>query len=190
MIVKYKENPFIDKLMEELKPVKKKKFVLDASKSIEHNIVTGSSGEIIGTTSLFTVVEVDPEPFVKLYKDSIKSFWGLTEASYKTLDYIKEVLVPDKDEFYLYPPDVMEFTKYKQRRSIESAVNQLIAKEIIARSVKPNMYFINPTVLFNGDRLIIANAYVKRKVKSNNPNQLGLFNNNISQHTGINTDKK
>jgi hypothetical protein len=190
MVTKYKENPFIDKLMEELKPVKKRKFVLDSSKSIEHNIVTGSSGEIVGTTSLFTVVEIDPEPFVKMYKDSIKSFWGLTEASYKVLDYIKEVLIPDKDEFYLYAPDVMEYTKYKQRRSIESAVNQLISKEIIAKSIKPNMYFINPTVLFNGDRLIIANAYVKRKVKSNNTNQLALFNNSLIPHTGLNTEEK
>lgn len=189
MVEKYRENPFINKLMEELKPVKKRKFILDSSKSVEHNIITGSTGEIIGTTSLYTLQEIDPEPFIKLFKTSIKAFWGLTEASFKVLDYIKEVLVPDKDEFYMYIPDVMEYTKYKQRRSIESAINQLLSKDVIAKSVKPNMYFINPTVLFNGDRLIIANAFVKRKKPSfDNSNQLDLFNKSLIPHTGeVNT---
>ena len=89
----------------------------------------------------------------------------------------------------MYIPDVMEYTKYKQRRSIESAINQLLSKDVIAKSVKPNMYFINPTVLFNGDRLIIANAFVKRKKPSfDNSNQLDLFNKSLIPHTGeVNT---
>ncbi len=189
MIEKYRENPFINKLMEELKPVKKRKYILDSSKSIEHNIVTGSTGEVIGTTSLYTLQEIDPEPFVKLFKASIKAFWGLSEGSYKVLDYIKEVLVPNKDEFYMFIPDIMEYTNYKQRRSIESAISQLLLKDIIAKSIKPNMYFINPTVLFNGDRLIIANAFIrKKKVSIDNSNQLDLFNKSAIPYTGeINT---
>lgn len=173
-VEKYEENPFLPKLMEELQPVKKKKYAFGTNKVVEHNMVINLDGEVLGQTSLYQIEEVDPEPFVKLYKQSMKSFWGLSESAFKVLDYIKENLVPNKDEFYIHVPDVVSFTGYKDERSIFRGLNELVSKKIIAKSVKTNFYFINPTVMFNGDRLVVAKAFVKRK-QTKDCNQLDIL---------------
>jgi hypothetical protein len=51
---------------------------------------------------------------------------------------------------------------------------ELLAAEIIARSTASSLYFINPIVMFNGNRLTFAKTYVKKKLAAKDSSQLML----------------
>ena len=50
----------------------------------------------------------------------------------------------------------------------------MIASEIIARGWADQLYFVNPLIVFNGNRVTFARSYVKRK-KEANKKQMNLF---------------
>ena len=68
----------------------------------------------------------------------------------------------------------MEYTGYKAKSSIFQGLGQLAANNIIARGKTDFLYFINPMVTFNGNRITFAQTYVKKKSKELPKNQ-GLF---------------
>jgi hypothetical protein len=52
----------------------------------------------------------------------------------------------------------------------------LVENNIIARGPADNLYFINPMVIFNGDRVSFTKTYVKKqKGKVIDPNQINLL---------------
>ena len=75
--------------------------------------------------------------------------------------YLTTLLKPNKDEVYIFVPDVMEFCQWSSKPRVYKAIKELIKYEIIAPSWKPNIYYINPSVLFNGDKLILVQMYQK-----------------------------
>ena len=54
-------------------------------------------------------------------------------------------------------------------------ISELAKAEIIARGPAENVWFLNPMVCFNGDRVTFAKTYVrKRKTTTDDPNQLTI----------------
>ena len=67
----------------------------------------------------------------------------------------------------------MNYTGYKTAKPIYEGLSYLIASEIIARGRADNIYYINPLIVFNGNRVTFAKSYVKRK-KIENKKQMIL----------------
>ena len=59
--------------------------------------------------------------------------------------------------------DCMEYTQYKSDTSIRIGLTNLLKNEIIARGRNDSLYFINPMVAFNGNRITFAKTYVKNR---------------------------
>jgi hypothetical protein len=59
--------------------------------------------------------------------------------------------------------DCLEYTKYKHRKDVMNGLAGLIDAGIIARSEYEFEYFLNPMVVFNGDRVTFAKTYIKKK---------------------------
>jgi len=78
----------------------------------------------------------------------------------------------DKVEFRL--SECMEVTKYSTKKPIYEGLAALIASGIIARGYNEYVYFINPLVAFNGDRVSYIKTYIKKKRGIKDPNQLSL----------------
>ena len=57
----------------------------------------------------------------------------------------------------------MEYTQYKSDTSIRIGLTNLLKNEIIARGRNDSLYFINPMVAFNGNRITFAKTYVKKQ---------------------------
>ena len=51
----------------------------------------------------------------------------------------------------------------KSDTSIRIGLTNLLQNEIIARGRHESLYFINPMVTFNGNRITFAKTYVKKK---------------------------
>ena len=59
--------------------------------------------------------------------------------------------------------DCLSYIGYKTKKPIYEGLANLLAAEIIARGRADNLYFINPLITFNGNRVTCAKSYIKRK---------------------------
>lgn len=171
-IAKNKENPFVEQALEQINNNIVKRYKT-ASKTGEKAILRAvdDSGEILGHTTFIRQIEVDEEQFAKFYLSNFSSFFDVTKSSMRVFGYILKQLKPKNDKFYFMIDDCMEDTGYS-KPTIYKALAELISLEIIARGPHDIIYFINPMVVFNGDRVTFAKTYVKkRKVPQVDPNQ-------------------
>lgn len=162
----YTENPFVENAIQKVEEntVSKRRFI-KGSKGIESTIVN-SDGEITGTTAFLQQVEVDEEKFAKLYLSQFAAFWDLSKPAIRVFGYIiTNCLIPNKDIFYVDKEEALEYTGYSSERYILTGLSVLCEHGIIARSKNSFKYFINPLVVFNGNRVTFAKTYVRKKKK-------------------------
>lgn len=163
---KYEANPFVEEAVQEIdsNTVSKKRF-MRGSKGIEQSIVN-RDGEITGHTAFLQQIEVDEDKFAKLYLSQFAAFWDLPKSAIRVFGHIiTNCLSPNKDEFYLYIDEALDYTGYSSNRYILTGLSSLCEHGIIARSNRQNKYFINPLVVFNGNRVTFAKTYVRKNKK-------------------------
>lgn len=173
---KNKNNPFVEKALEEItdKLVKKYRNSTSTDQKAILQAINPDTGEILGHTSFVRQIEVDEEQFTKIYLSGFESFFDLGTQGIRVFGYIMTKLVAKNDMFMFIIDECMEYTRYKSKKQIYQGLTQLLKGEIIARGPSDSIYFINPIVSFNGDRVTYAKTYIKRKQSINNPNQLGI----------------
>lgn len=173
---KNKVNPFIEQALEQINKNVVKKYKT-ASKTGERAILKAvdDNGEILGHTTFIRQIEVDEQQFTKLYLSNFSAFFDLSSASIKVFGYIMHQLKPKNDTFHLFIDECMEYTGYSSKTPIYKALAELVQAEIIARGSHEIIYFINPMIVFNGDRITFAKTYVKKRKASADPNQIDLF---------------
>jgi len=74
---------------------------------------------------------------------------------------------------YIFLPELLDFSQWTSNKQGYTALKELVKAGIIALSTRPGYWFINPAIVFNGDRLLFVQEFKKKK----NINQLSLFNN-------------
>ena len=177
---KNKENPFLKQAVEQVNKSIVKKYKT-ASKTGEKAILQAfdsGTGEILGHTQFIRQIEVDEEQFTKFYLSNFSKFFDLPPSAIRVFGYIMNVLIPKKDMFYFILEDCLTYTGYKSHKSIHQGLAFLLRAEIIARGHTEFIYFINPMVAFNGDRITFAKTYVKKqksKPKEVDPMQTNLL---------------
>lgn len=175
-----KENPFIEQALEEVNKNIVKKYKT-ASKTGEKAILKAfdeSTGEILGHTQFVRQIEVDEAQFAKFYLSNFSAFFDLKPQAIKVFDYILKQLIPNRDEFLFLIDEAKEHTGYKSSTSVRIGLTSLLKNEIIARGRADNLFFINPMVAFNGNRITFAKTYVKKqksKTKEIDPMQTDIF---------------
>lgn len=173
-----KENPFLKQAVEQVNQNIVKKYKT-ATKTGEKAILQAfdpNSGEVVGHTQFIRQIEVDEEQFAKLYLSNFSAFFDLKPQAIRVFGYILKQLVPNKDEFVFLLEDCQEYTGYKSSTSVRIGLTSLLENEIIARGKTDFLYFINPMVAFNGNRITFAKTYVKKQKKIQiDPSQQSLF---------------
>jgi len=169
-------NPFVENAIENIKEntVSKKRFI-KGTKGIEQTLVN-KDGEITGHTAFLQMVEVDEEKFAKIYLSQFAAFWDLPKAGIRVFGYIiTKCLLPKQDVFYFDIDEALEYTGYSSSKYINTGIAALVNAGIIARGNRQNKYFINPLVVFNGNRVTFARTYVKKRTKAvEDKNQMSL----------------
>ncbi len=173
---KYEENPFLEKAIRAVEGGVVKKY--NSASSYDQRAVLQAvdpkTGEVLGHTSFIRQVEVDEDRFTKLYLSNFSSFFDLKTSAIKVFGYILHQLKPGEDMFLFSMKNCLKYTSYKSKRIIYDGLTSLVASEIIARGWSDSIYFINPLIVFNGNRVTFARSYVKRK-KEVNKKQMNLF---------------
>jgi intergrase/recombinase len=155
------ENPFIEEAVQNINVVKKTQTIRAKNKEEIQMIVSGD--EVTGHSAFMRFVEVDEEKFAKLYLSQLSALWDLSKPSIRVFSYILTKLVPKKSDFYFQIEDCLEYTKYSSANSVLTGMSELIEAGIIARTRYHYQYFINPLIVFNGDRVTFAKTYIKKK---------------------------
>lgn len=148
-ITSYKQednNPFTDSL----KTVIHKKNIV-AGRSADNVIIDIESGEQTGHVAFMKIQEYDKQQFVKFYVDNLKMFFGLSKKAIRVLVYIMQALKPRKDTVLIDTLDCAEYTNYA-RSTVFSAIAELLENKFIARTKTNQLYYINPSIFFNGNR--------------------------------------
>ena len=172
-----RENPFLKEAIEQIQSgiVKKYKNTSGTSRNAILQAVN-SEGELVGHTSFIQQIEVDEQQFTKIYLSQFSAFFELNSQSIKVFGYIMTKLMPKQDFFIFDLEECLEYTGYKSGQSVYNGLSGLIGSSIIARGKKDYLYFINPMVFFNGDRVTFAKTYVKKqKGKIIDPMQTNLL---------------
>ncbi|EDY5734595.1 hypothetical protein GQ105_003437 [Salmonella enterica] len=118
--------------------------------------------------------EVEVEEFIKLYTSKVKDYFELTKSAYKVFLIFLHIhqIVKDKDYIYLSCKKAISFSENLDYSMISESifyrgVKELIDKKIVAKTNEKNWYFINPSVVFNGERTRFVTEIIKKKDEVN-----------------------
>lgn len=174
--IEYKENPFTQSLTVK---TRSKTVTIQASDRMntEYAIVNQDTHEV-KSTHIATYKQVDDDQFVKLFTQNIAMIFDLSQAGRKTLDMIMHVMqrtAISKDEVYIDDNVRADFTEMFSLKLSKTTMYRGIAAledaNIIAKSVKTNIYFLNPNIVFNGDRLVLTQAIERNRDIENHSDQ-------------------
>ena len=171
--IRHKENPFLEALQ-----------ITTAGKRISVNVmgdednilVNQSTGEVKGTV-VTTFKSVDDAQFVKLFSQNIALTFGLKAAGIKAFNVLvfamqgairTDIIALDK---YMLE-DFLEANKDNEppiklsEATFMRGLKELESAQIIAKTMRRGQYFINPSFVFNGDRIAFNTVIERRKAES------------------------
>lgn len=104
--------------------------------------------------------KVDHETFIKVFRESIKYVAKLSRTAQAILWYIMDNLPKNKSYVIIDNATVMDYCNFKTRKSIWDGIRELLEKNILARTPLAKKFWVNPLIMFNGNRLTYANQYI------------------------------
>lgn len=112
------------------------------------------------TAKIALTQKVDHDAFIKVFRESIRYIAKLSKTAQAVLVYIMDNIPKDKGHVIIDNAAVMEMCSFKNRKSVRDAVVELLDKNFITRTTVPKVYWVNPLILFNGNRITYANEYI------------------------------
>jgi hypothetical protein len=153
---RFPKNPFMDFI--EINRIDKMIFAKTDSQAINTR-----TGEIMGQQVIAKFKKVDAGQFVKIFTDKLSHILELTKAGHKVLNIAMLIIQKDamnSDYFFMSFKDAeihaVTINLKISKITFERGVKDLIKNGIFARHYNQNMYFINPAIIYNGDRTKIT----------------------------------
>lgn len=177
----YRDNPFLDKLV----ITTRSKSVQVAPIGKESDVyINERTGEAAGT-EVRTYRQVDDAEFVKIFTSNIALTFDLKSAGIKAFNVLLYTVqkagierdVVNLDEYTL--EDFLEFNKDKKlsKSTLERGIKELVQAQIIAKSVRPSQYFINPNFVFNGNRISFQTVIERKNHRAEYHKHINDLNN-------------
>lgn len=165
-VVRYKENPFLDKLVVrtrtksvEVAPIGKKSDVY----------INEATGEVAGT-EVRTYKKVDDAEFVKLFTANIALTFDLKSAGIKAFNvlmYTVQRKAIERDIIAFDHYTLEDFNDFHEKKlslsTFKRGINELIKAQIIARNIRGGHFYINPNFCFNGNRIVFQTIIEKKE---------------------------
>ena len=170
----YFENPFLDDTV-----IETKKKTLTVARGTKLIAADGSIEEKFQST-IAQVKEVDEAQFVKIFTSNIAVMLDLNKAGAKVffvlLHELQQATVGTDTVFISWQRIEKKLQQMKtvdfSYQTFLRGLKELLEKKVLANSDEDGWYFINPSLLFNGDRVTFVTQY--KKSKSINQNQQRL----------------
>lgn len=143
------------------------------STGLRTDLRDNQTGEITHASVIREVVEKDDAEFVKVFADGVKAAFGLSKTAYRVFHAVLDVYQGTRmnggyaDSVYLAWFDgglsgaQMDMSEYTFKRGLR----ELLDKGFLAPR-SPNLFWVNPSLFFKGDRAMFIKEYVRRKSSS------------------------
>jgi len=157
--VRYKTNPFVGDMVI---PIGTKNVRISKLGKDDNILVNQATGEVAGT-HIVAHKRQDTAKFVKTFADYMAFTFDLTKAGNKALRIVMWAL-----QEHAMSRDVVPLDRYTHEAFLEHykgsnltlsyptftrGLAELEKAKIIAKTVRAGHYFINPSCMFNGDRI-------------------------------------
>lgn len=152
----HKENPFLQGSLVAVKGRKKNYTVASGAMTL-----TDSRGTVQGTVQHTITRIVDDTQFVKLFSDGVAGMYDLGRPGAKVFRFLFDEVQknPNQDRMYLYFMDALEDPWRIPKSTFFKGMAELLEKGFLAKSANPNMFFLNPSMMWNGDRFRFVQEY-------------------------------
>lgn len=137
-----------------------------APKEEDEYIFTGEDGESYAAYKIpkNKTVVFDPRKYSKLFQGNSELLLRLSDPAMKMFLYISENLRVNKDEICIFKDEFLVFAGFNPKNKVTyyRALDGLLTEKVIARKAgSTTCFFINPNIIFNGDRTKLSNTVVK-----------------------------
>jgi len=167
-VIRYKENPFLNNFSV---PMRGKQVAVSSFGKDDNVLVNKSTGEM-KDTHVVTYKKVDAEQFVKLFSANIALTFDLKSAGIKAFNVLifavqhnainKDLVKLDKYQLESFLQDNFRDPPLKMSMAtFWRGLAELEKSKIIAKSVWPGDYFLNPNFTFNGNRIAFTTIIEK-----------------------------
>jgi hypothetical protein len=129
--------------------------------------------EKIAVAQISRITAVDGEPFVKLFTAELNRFFDLSPTALRIVTVliqdIGKIRLGDGDQVYITEKSISDTLTDHGLAAPSSAtyyraMEELILKGFVAPSTNPPLYFINPAIFFNGDRVRFVTEIRRKKL--------------------------
>lgn len=130
-------------------------------------MVSPATGEVVGQGAFNFVEEkvVDTENFIKIYAKGIRGHAELSKAGKELFECVFHEMSgrggQDKDTIGLNLLVAQKWNPSLTRTTFYRGMNELLDKGFLFRSTLADMYFVNITFMFNGNRINVVTSYVR-----------------------------
>ena len=158
---RYEESPFLQEAISTVENNRGFKTLVASSPMVLVDPKTGdsSTGAFI-TRALRTV---DQDQFIKIYKSHVSTLFGLSKSGKRLFEYVVGAMRVNDDKILVDLEEARKFCNYKHKSSLYDGIAELLAANIVAMSTRANVWFINPNIVFNGDRMRFVFDYNVKK---------------------------
>lgn len=121
------------------------------------DVETGELRTVISNEGVVPRVH-DSRKYVKIFTEALSQWNDLPVPAFKMLNYILSILEPKKDTILIDIKEALSFCNWKTRAMYYKGIIPLLEAKLLARKTGTgNVFFINPDVMFNGDRTDLYN---------------------------------
>lgn len=155
----YEANPFMMEVQTKTRRVTNKRGDM---------MLVSNEGEIVSNVAGFwEAEEVDATKFVKLFVKGVKALKELTGAGTKVFEvlYLRVQENIGKDQVMMAFAAVDQALTPMSEATYTRGMRELIAKGFIAATPVQGVYWLNPSFVWNGDRLAFVKEYRKASSK-------------------------
>jgi hypothetical protein len=155
-VLLYEKNPFLMDVKTRTKRI--------TNKSGDMMLVSAETGEIQNSIAGFwQSQEVDSSKFVKLFVNGVKALKELTNPGTKVFEvlYMRVQEEIGKDKIYLSFGFVDQAITPMSQATYKRGLAEIIEKGFIASTKNQGWYWLNPSYVWNGDRLAFVREYHK-----------------------------
>ena len=147
----YVKNPFLKDLF--IKESTKISKIQDTNLKI-----TTPSGEVKGKVVYAQETNIDRTPFIKLFEYDFLTRIGT--PGIEVFVYIcKYILKYSDDKIFILPDDILSRTRYNTLSPIYKGLSALVEEKVLARTSSTNIFWINPSIIYKGERWRLNQNY-------------------------------
>jgi hypothetical protein len=140
---------------------------------LRKELVDASTGEIHGVATIHTIEEVDNESFVKVFAAGVKALYDLSRTAERVFKLVLDQYEREPmnggfaDSVYLawFDGGLSGQAIGMSEDTYQRGLKELLAKGFIAPRA-PNVFWVNPSLLFKGDRVMFLREYRRKRGKS------------------------